>query len=73
MTDWQTIETAPRDGTTVLGYIPRSQFDVPRRDVALVFWPTNWQNPTWVSIVDAGVEEVTHWMPLPEPPGEGEG
>jgi hypothetical protein len=68
--NWQDISTAPKDGTAILGYISRSRFDVPRRDVALVFWPTNWQNPTWVNIVDAGFEEVTHWMPLPEPPKE---
>lgn len=51
---WQPIETAPRDGTEILGY----------RE-GLGTWIVNWDpdeqdfSPGWTP---------THWMPLPEPP-----
>lgn len=64
--DWQPIETAPKDGTSILGY-PH-------------FRVTHWQAedcypaPGWVSEWDYSLElyitdtKLSHWMPLPEPP-----
>jgi hypothetical protein len=61
MSDWQTIESAPRDGTPILSW------DGVRRVV--IIWSTRdkgWfldgadDRPDWTG--------VTHWMPLPEPP-----
>jgi len=50
MTDWQPIDTAPKDGVTeVLMYDP---------DLGMAVWPS--ANSPWPN--------VTHWMPLPEPP-----
>lgn len=71
MSGWQPIETAPKDGTVILlmqmhrdytdstldighfGFLEVSDYD--RSDV--YDWFTN-----------AGMEEPTHWMPLPAPP-----
>ena len=64
MTDWQPIETAPRDGTVVLAYDPnwyRYPHPMEYRDGAWSLW-----------FHDVGAMRPTHWMPLPEPPGEGE-
>jgi hypothetical protein len=60
--NWQPIETAPRDGTTVQVYLPP-------KDGLPGFVTTCAWHP------DAGwcadeLREITHWAPLPEPPGE---
>lgn len=72
---WQPIETAPRDGTHILGYI----YDEP--DVIWFETSKNWPTDpvginAWTNGVvsnggyDCGynIIEPTHWMPLPEPP-----
>lgn len=63
--DWQKIETAPKDGTPVLGFVPGSA----ARYYVLHF-AGEWKNNHY------GFREViwhcfpTHWMPLPAPPQE---
>jgi hypothetical protein len=57
---WQPIETAPKDGSTVLGFVPA--FD--QQPVCLIDYSTRYSN--WWFL---GTECLpTHWMPLPEPP-----
>jgi hypothetical protein len=59
---WEPIETAPRDGTRVLAYVPEYS-DIPI--VAAysledqVWMTTHFEWLTWAP---------THWMPLPEGP-----
>lgn len=53
---WQPIKTAPKDGTEVLVY-------------AGGFFVAYWNGRSW----DDGdfydhIDDVTHWMPLPDPP-----
>jgi len=75
MTEWQPIETAPRD-ESVLAYSPCE-------DMGIISW--NFENDEWRYQIDlddaredsgngytdyAVMEHVTHWMPLPEPPKE---
>ena len=67
MSEWQPIETAPKDGEDLLLWW--------EEDVAIGCWwlfHPNVHPPRWVdSREDAGVThdpEPTHWMPLPEPP-----
>lgn len=68
MSKWLPIETAPKDGTEFLGYNP-DLFGV-----CLAQWDTK----GWFVDKDAqgggGFEnvELTHWMPLPKPPGPNE-
>ena len=69
MNDWQPISTAPRDGTEILGYAPERRGRMIRQDVATMAW--GWLGSGgWYSTAN-GIpitEEVTHWMPLPDPP-----
>ena len=63
MSEWQPIETAPKDGTEILtirsnGYIRNARwYDNPfgRKD-------------TVIDCADGKWWSVTHWMPLPVPP-----
>lgn len=80
MSEWQTIETAPRNGERVLGrmsYIDRltGKMQYARRQtyygktshVPLYGWNYG-RDPE-----NQNLWEPTHWMPLPEPPIDGDG
>jgi hypothetical protein len=68
---WLPIETAPKDGTEVLLYLP-----APWDEVRVAHWfaPwSNWQerddpNPSRDEYVGIGSELPTHWQPLPAAP-----
>jgi hypothetical protein len=53
---WQPIETAPKDGTVIIVYAPG------------FFQTAAWTGGGWTNASDSWLEDVTHWMPLPEPP-----
>jgi hypothetical protein len=55
--EWQPIETAPKDGMSVLGFFPNFSDD----SIQMTYYSKGWKN---------GLKQVhpTHWMPLPEPP-----
>ncbi len=60
MSEWQPIETAPRDGRTILAWGALT-------GVWIVFW--NQRISSW----DDGdyhdnVSQLTHWTRIPEPP-----
>lgn len=67
MSEWQPIETAPKDGTSVLtwGCVHDDggvhMFETPS------FQLSRFGETGWVSAA-LGTHEPTHWMPLPEPP-----
>ena len=68
MTEWQKIETAPRDGVRILTFVAspienNNQIEVGYFD--RLEYPDD-SDGTWR---DDG-EEPTHWMSLPEPPNE---
>ena len=80
MTDWQSMETAPKDGTRVLAIVESAYWDVgedtwsPRSThrpfIAVIYWGLidDWQ---FEEDFGAGAEaEPTHWMPMPERPSE---
>jgi hypothetical protein len=66
MAEWQPIETAPRDSTTVLLWESLDDGD-PAICVSIGSW-----EPSIGFWIDFGWETVypTHWMPLPSPPEE---
>lgn len=71
MSEWQPIESAPKDGRPIIAFIPAEEyagnclcvfFDI--REGAKGRWKVtagsmNWHIPQ---------QHITHWMPLPEPP-----
>lgn len=77
MSEWQPIETAPKDGTHILLWfnVPASMFET---NVAIGFWSDladDWPEvEPWFMLecdsapLTAFGARATHWMPLPEPP-----
>ena len=66
MADWQTIETAPRDGSQILATDGRDMIVVEYYQAkdGSAFWEiANDQTSRYCS-----GRYLTHWMPLPEPP-----
>ena len=59
---WQDIATAPKDGTPILGYVPRFAYE-PKCEVLA------WVAGGWAAH-DTCHESPTHWQPLPPPPSE---
>ena len=60
---WQPIETAPKDGTWIIGVWKNVLGEL---GVVPVRWGVSWDNQYWANGVV--VYEPTHWRPLPEPP-----
>lgn len=60
--NWQTIETAPRDGTEILGA---------RKIEGVWFYGVmHWNDAIWSDFFEEfGTEKATHWAPItpPEP------
>lgn len=61
-TDWQIIETAPKDGTRILA--SQGPGDSYPDIVEWVDWKPGWYNGDITYESDV----FTHWMPLPDPP-----
>lgn len=75
MSDWQPIETVPRDGRKVLLYRPLAHrtsdeaFAVKRTTPAPSFcWQKTIPDGTDGLNFTDGLCYATHWMPIPEPP-----
>lgn len=70
MSEWQPIETAPKDGTRILGY-GMVAFET-KPSMATVRWADTYDewncDPNECSEYSPEKCELTHWMPLPEPP-----
>jgi len=66
MDRWQPINTAPRDGRTVLAYLPALAGLPTRQDVVAICWAGGWATAYSGACLDT---EPTYWMPLPDPPG----
>ena len=71
--EWQPIDTAPRDGTSVLLFLPTGAQTVGCWDPDF----DDLDEPGWTdyTVESWAYEEVvrlypTHWMPLPTPPEE---
>jgi hypothetical protein len=64
MTEWQPIETAPRDGTHFLAYWTSSEVDAHLKQYHVCHYSYGVLWPSWIKDNDM----PTHWMPLPPPP-----
>lgn len=69
--NWQPIETAPRDGTRILAWIPcdDEKHEIMWMDVSINGWDRWHYAGGWIP---AFCQQPTHWQPLPGPPKEGE-
>ena len=83
MTDWQPIETAPKDGTSIIAMYIHINTEI----VHAVFWmdveedspgdpdDVGWWTYVWSEVGRSKLEDwmtPTHWMPLPPPPKKGD-
>lgn len=66
MSQWQPIETAPKDGKNVLIY--RLGSGDQRATIGSLDEEGVWQSPEAYYIWSWFDFSPTHWMPLPEPP-----
>ena len=72
MSEWQPIETAPKDGEKILigggtygcEFSPCEFYGAPNHDVLIVIWCHNRKH----FAADDFHYNPTHWMPLPEAP-----
>jgi len=66
VSEWQPIETAPRDGTIILVY----------PDINVSYWgytkdddcPHGWIGRYCYTVDNYDTINPTHWMPIPDPP-----
>lgn len=63
MSKWQPIETAPRDGTEILCFVPNNH----KRKYQVCNLDTGFMPPRWRNTAQAMVYPE-YWMPLPDPP-----
>lgn len=70
MHTWLPIETAPKDGTSVLGFIPGRSGYIARQDIVPVHW-SGWGGGVWDNSTSGHhlSSDPSHWMPLPLGPG----
>ena len=64
--DWQPIETAPKDGTRFLGYLPKRDNENDEPEIQTLYHTgkliSSFTNGYFIQYTP------THWMPLPKPP-----
>lgn len=79
MTKWNPIETAPKDGTKILGYglceYTWQSIEESEKIIFIAYYNSNW-GKEWYFDIDnedgTPIAHLTHWMPLPDPPKETE-
>lgn len=72
MTDWRPIETAPKDGTIIFCAC-EGQFSLAAWDSYCARWLAKVNGESARDYYgDEVAVEPDHWMPLPEPPSNGE-
>lgn len=60
--NWQTIDTAPKDGSTILAYHADGYFITISWQSDAIGWGCSGHGDT------CGMYNFTHWLPLPQPP-----
>ena len=72
MTNWQPIETAPKNGTEVLIAVDYEEYVSKTAVMTAQHSSTEFDYPNgcWIAYDGAVIEfgTPTHWMPLPTPP-----
>ena len=75
MSEWQPIETAPKDGTEILLKIPQLWEEPQGRIGSGDYFSACWYDESsefWVNRLGGWISlyRPTHWMPLPKSPSE---
>lgn len=70
MTEWQPIETAPKDGTWVMLHVVGNQPDLQSYVPEIAFWIDDDQGWSCSHELQAFGKRPTHWIPLPTPPNQ---
>ena len=73
MSEWQPIETAPTNGESVLLYYGPKYYIMEGSCFPRAMRYRGDMPYRWVSALDMGDLEPTHWMPLPKPPYRKQG
>ena len=70
MSEWQPIDTAPKDGTPILAY--RADHYGKFGNCCVTYWRTNKNGNSYTGFGEFNPTywPPTHWMPLPKPPAE---
>jgi hypothetical protein len=69
MTEWQPIDTAPKDGTVIIVYGYKND----RPNVQTHYYQTAaWVGNGWTNASNSWLKDVTHWIALPAPPKKGD-
>lgn len=75
--DWQSMETAPKDGTRILVWVPglnhsvciAAWFEQTTTELGVVKSQyAEWNYSNWWKLGQEDRPQPTHWMPLPEAP-----
>lgn len=71
MSEWQPIETAPKDGTSFIAYTAEEGVDFFHwQDLSPSDAPVGWRD-SFINVYREGDPRgPTHWMPLPPPPSK---
>lgn len=72
--DWQPIETAPKDGTDILCWLPPLESDPQRRpegEMVVAYWFKDGWSFAADKFGAAIMCKPSHWKPTPEPPSAG--
>lgn len=75
MSEWQPIETAPKDGTAVWAIEDGAPHGLTMPHYVVVFWAPSARYSArgfWQCADRALVAQPTHWMPLPDPPKDAQ-
>lgn len=68
LSEWQPMETAPKDGTPVLGHFNEYSFPVRWIPSPVHKHLLGWHVMPWEPVSFIMVVSPTHWMPIPPPP-----
>lgn len=71
--EWQPIETAPKDGTEILGFNQAYDGSIAIRNMVYDSNNLLWRNKASIYRNSKGLQEAyvaSHWMPLPNLPKE---
>ena len=59
---WICVDSAPKDGTKIIGYDPNTE------ETYIVWWNKSMGYGCWNYSGNQYIPKISHWQPLPNPP-----